>query len=109
VVAYVKENNVDCDLWVGDTLDVPVTPEAADKAKNTFERFKAAGGKVDHIKVTQDRQEAAEVVSHHLISCSITDSAAFSYLESKTHKPAMPGLRQLYTPGSSQHTSCVKI
>ncbi|KAJ9148274.1 FAD dependent oxidoreductase-domain-containing protein [Pleurostoma richardsiae] len=61
VVAYVKENHVDCDLWVGDTLDVPVTPEAADKAKNTFERFKAAGGKVDHIKVTQDRQEAAEL------------------------------------------------
>ncbi|KAL4778835.1 FAD dependent oxidoreductase-domain-containing protein [Aspergillus varians] len=61
LVKYVRENNVDCDLWVGDTLDVPVTPEVAATARETFERFKAAGGKVDHIKVTHDPPKAAEI------------------------------------------------
>ncbi|KAH7177066.1 FAD dependent oxidoreductase [Dactylonectria macrodidyma] len=61
LVAYVRENDVDCDLWVGDTLDVPVTPEVADVAKNHFERFKAAGGKVDHIRVTHDPTEAVKL------------------------------------------------
>lgn len=60
---YVRENDIDCDLWVGDTLDVPVTPEVAELAKDTFERCKAAGGKVDHIKVTQDPAEAAKVLT----------------------------------------------
>ncbi|KAL3466249.1 FAD dependent oxidoreductase [Aspergillus heterothallicus] len=61
LVKYVHENNVDCDLWVGETLDVPVTPEVAATAKNNFERYKAAGGKVDHIKVTHDPAAAAEI------------------------------------------------
>ncbi|KAL3453240.1 FAD dependent oxidoreductase-domain-containing protein [Aspergillus insuetus] len=61
LVKYVRENNVDCDLWVGDTLDVPVTPEVAATAKTNFERYKAAGGKVDHIKVTHDPATAAEI------------------------------------------------
>ncbi|KAL4809927.1 FAD dependent oxidoreductase-domain-containing protein [Aspergillus unguis] len=61
LVEYVKENNVECDLWVGDTLDVPVTPEVADIAKSTFERFKNAGGRVDHIKVTHDPAEARQI------------------------------------------------
>ena len=63
VVDYVKKNNVDCDLWVGDTLDVPVTPEVAQAAKAKFERFKGAGGKIDNIKVTHDPAEAA-AISH---------------------------------------------
>lgn len=63
LVDYVKKNNVDCDLWVGDTLDVPVTPEVAEATRRTFDRFKAAGGKVDHIKVTHDPIEAA-AISH---------------------------------------------
>lgn len=58
---YVRENDVDCDLWVGDTIDVPMTPAVADIAKNVFESFKAAGGKVDHIKVTHDPAEAAKL------------------------------------------------
>jgi hypothetical protein len=61
LVRYVRENNVDCDLWVGDTLDVPVTPEVAATAKKKFERFKAAGGKVDHITVTHEPAKAKEV------------------------------------------------
>ncbi|KAL2825000.1 FAD dependent oxidoreductase [Aspergillus cavernicola] len=61
LVKYVQENNIDCDLWVGDTLDVPVTPEVADATKKNFERFKAVGGKVDHIKVTHDPPIAAEI------------------------------------------------
>ena len=61
VVKYIKENSVDCEHWSGDTLDVPVTPQAAENAKKTFERYKAAGGKVDHIKVTNDPKKAAEV------------------------------------------------
>lgn len=61
VVGYVRRHEVDCDLWVGDTLDVPLTPEAAAIAKATFERCKAAGGKVDHVKVTHDPAEAEKV------------------------------------------------
>jgi hypothetical protein len=60
-VKYIRENNVDCDLWVGDTLDVPIAPEVASTAKKNFERYKAAGGKVDQIKVTHDPATAAEV------------------------------------------------
>ena len=58
---YVQDNDVDCDLWVGDTLDVPMTPEVAAVAKDTFERVKAAGAPVDHIKVTNDPVEAVKV------------------------------------------------
>ncbi|KZM23620.1 uncharacterized protein EKO05_0007458 [Ascochyta rabiei] len=59
LVAYVRDHNVDCDLWLGDTLDVPVDDEVAKVAKETFDRYREAGGKVDHIKVTQDPAEAA--------------------------------------------------
>jgi glycine/D-amino acid oxidase-like deaminating enzyme len=61
LVAYVKANNVDCDLWVGDTLDVPLDEEAAKVAKELFEGYRNAGGEVDHIKVTYDPTEAARI------------------------------------------------
>jgi hypothetical protein len=61
VVKYIQENNVDCEHWTGDTLDVPITPGAAESAKKVYEAYKAAGGKVDHIKVTHDPKRAAEV------------------------------------------------
>ncbi|KAF7561495.1 hypothetical protein G7046_g2644 [Stylonectria norvegica] len=61
LVKYVRDNNVDCDLWVGETFDVPLTPEVAAVAKNKFERFVAAGGKIDHIKFIKDPIEAAKV------------------------------------------------
>ncbi|KAI1078920.1 DAO-domain-containing protein [Whalleya microplaca] len=61
LVKYVGDHGVDCDLWVGDTLDVPMTKDVADLAKDIFERYRAAGGKVDHIKVTLDPAEAAKV------------------------------------------------
>uniref|UniRef100_A0A8H7K554 FAD dependent oxidoreductase domain-containing protein n=1 Tax=Bionectria ochroleuca TaxID=29856 RepID=A0A8H7K554_BIOOC len=61
VVDYVRSNNVDCELWVGDTLDVPVTWESADDAKEIFERYKTAGGNFDHIKVTNDPVKARQV------------------------------------------------
>lgn len=60
LVEYVQENKVDCDLWIGDTLDVPVTDEVAKTAREVFERYKAAGGKVGHIAVTHDPGEATE-------------------------------------------------
>jgi hypothetical protein len=63
LVEYVWQNNVDCDLWVGDTLDVPTTPDVAAIAKRNFEHFQAAGGKTDHIKVTHDPTEASKVCS----------------------------------------------
>ena len=61
LVKYVRGNNVDCDLWVGDTLDVPVDDEVARLAKEVFERYKEAGGKVDHIKATTNPAEAARI------------------------------------------------
>lgn len=61
LISYVRENNVDCDLWVGDTYDVPVTDEVARLAKEIFERYKQAGGRVDHIKVVQEPAEAARI------------------------------------------------
>lgn len=61
LVAYVKANNVDCDLWVGDTLDVPLDEDVATVAREVFERYRDAGGKVDHISVTHDPVEAARV------------------------------------------------
>ncbi|KAK7973070.1 FAD dependent oxidoreductase [Apiospora saccharicola] len=61
LVAYVREHNVDCDLWVGDTLDVPMDAETASLAQEVFERYRAAGGRVDHIKVTSDPEEAARI------------------------------------------------
>ncbi|KAL4990058.1 hypothetical protein BDW68DRAFT_175418 [Aspergillus falconensis] len=53
LVEYVRQNNVDCDLWVGDTLEVPITTDVAAIAKKNFERFRAAGGKISHIKDAQ--------------------------------------------------------
>ncbi|KAL4931087.1 NAD(P)/FAD-dependent oxidoreductase [Aspergillus undulatus] len=61
LVEYIRENNVDCDLWVGDTLDVPVTKEVANAANETFQQYVSAGGKVDHIKVTHDPTEARKI------------------------------------------------
>ncbi|KAH8788188.1 FAD dependent oxidoreductase-domain-containing protein [Diaporthe sp. PMI_573] len=61
LVKYVRDNEVDCDLWVGDTLDVAMTQEVATLAEDVFERYKAAGGKVDHIKVTLDPAEARQI------------------------------------------------
>jgi glycine/D-amino acid oxidase-like deaminating enzyme len=61
LVAYVKQNNVDCDLWIGDTLDVPLDDEVAKIAREVFERYAVAGGKVDHIKVIHDPVEAAHI------------------------------------------------
>lgn len=61
LVSYVLDNNVDCNLWVGDTLDVPVDDEVAKLAKEIFDGYKDAGGKVNHIKVTQEPAEAARI------------------------------------------------
>ncbi|KAJ8105380.1 hypothetical protein OPT61_g10214 [Boeremia exigua] len=61
LVNYVREHNIDCDLWVGDTLDVPVDNEVARLAKEVFDRYREAGGRVDHIKVTQVPVAAARV------------------------------------------------
>lgn len=58
LVSYVRENGVDCDLWVGDTYDVPVNDDVAEIARESFERLKAFGGKVDNVKVTHDPEEA---------------------------------------------------
>ncbi|KAL1664913.1 FAD dependent oxidoreductase [Schizophyllum commune] len=60
IVAYVKENNVDCDLWVGKTLDVPVTDEVAEATAKIFEACKAAGGPTDKVEVITDKAEAVK-------------------------------------------------
>ncbi|CAO2658539.1 Nn.00g062620.m01.CDS01 [Neocucurbitaria sp. VM-36] len=61
LVEYIKKNTVDCDLWVGETLDVPLDDEVAELARDVFERYAKAGGKVDHIKVTHDPAKAAKI------------------------------------------------
>lgn len=61
LVSYVQEHGVDCNLWVGDTLDVPVTDEVAKTAKEVFERYRDAGGNVGHITVTHDPTKAVEM------------------------------------------------
>ncbi|KAH9837402.1 FAD dependent oxidoreductase [Teratosphaeria destructans] len=59
MVAYIRKYNVDCDLWVGDTFDVPMSADVARIAHENFAQFEAAGGNVDHIEVTTDPAEAA--------------------------------------------------
>ena len=104
LVAYVQEHNVDCDLWVGDTLDVPITPDAAKTAKTKFDRFKATGAKVDHIKVIQSPAEAAKVCEILSRLCTLADVCRS--LVSKRLKRVMLGLHQPCIPGNSQHISC---
>lgn len=64
VVTYVQEHNVDCDLWIGDTFDVPITEDAADTARAALDAFQEAGGKANHVKVIDDPIKAAEVFYH---------------------------------------------
>jgi glycine/D-amino acid oxidase-like deaminating enzyme len=61
LVTYVQDNSIDCDLWVGDTMDVPLDDDVAKTARAVFERYRDAGGKVDHIQVTHDPAEAAKI------------------------------------------------
>jgi glycine/D-amino acid oxidase-like deaminating enzyme len=60
LVIQVQDNNVDCDLWVGYTLEVPLD-DIAKVTKEVFERYRDADGKVDHIRVTHDPAEAAQI------------------------------------------------
>ncbi|ODN77772.1 hypothetical protein L202_04902 [Cryptococcus amylolentus CBS 6039] len=61
LVSYVKKNDVQCDLWVGKTLDVCMTDGVADIAAKTFADYKAAGGDVSKIEVTADPLKAEQV------------------------------------------------
>ncbi|WWC86544.1 uncharacterized protein L201_001421 [Kwoniella dendrophila CBS 6074] len=61
VVQYIKEHKVDCDLWVGKTLDVLMTDDVAAIAAKTFADYKEAGGDVSKIQVTIDQQEAEKI------------------------------------------------
>ena len=61
IVEYVRENNVDCDLFVGDTYDVPVTTEAAETAAQTYDAVKAVGGRLQPVRATSDPAEAEKV------------------------------------------------
>ncbi|OCF45328.1 hypothetical protein I317_00851 [Kwoniella heveanensis CBS 569] len=62
LVSYVKKHDVNCDLWVGKTLDVLMTDEVAQIAAKTFAEYKAAGGDVSKIEVTTE-PESAETIS----------------------------------------------
>ncbi|WWC58905.1 uncharacterized protein I303_101450 [Kwoniella dejecticola CBS 10117] len=61
LVSYVRKHNVDCDLWVGKTLDVLMTDDVAAVAKKTLSDYKAAGGDVSKIEVTSDPAQAEKV------------------------------------------------
>ncbi|THU84146.1 DAO-domain-containing protein [Dendrothele bispora CBS 962.96] len=58
LVEYVKTEAIDCDLWVGKTLDVAMTEEVATKCAENFTQLKADGGKVDGVEWIQDQEEA---------------------------------------------------
>ncbi|KAF8922380.1 DAO-domain-containing protein [Mucidula mucida] len=60
LIAYIRTNNIDCDLWVGKTLDVAMTEDIASSTAKTFEDFKAAGGPTSHIEHITDREEAVK-------------------------------------------------
>lgn len=62
VVGYIQKYNVECDLWVGKTLDVVIDEEVATKTASIFERYRAAGGNVDHVEHITDRTEAIKVI-----------------------------------------------
>ncbi|KAJ7584443.1 DAO-domain-containing protein [Mycena floridula] len=59
-VAYIRRENVDCELWVGTTLDVAMDEAVAAQAENIFHRFQAAGGQTNHIEHITDREEAVK-------------------------------------------------
>ncbi|KAJ6516668.1 DAO-domain-containing protein [Mycena vitilis] len=61
LVNFVRKENVDCDLWVGDTFDVAMSQDIVNKSVAVFEAYTAYGGKVDHIKHISDPVEAEKV------------------------------------------------
>ncbi|WWC99984.1 hypothetical protein V866_006893 [Kwoniella sp. B9012] len=61
LVEYVKKHNVDCDLWVGKTLDVLMTDDVAEVAADNFSNYQAAGGDVSKIEVITDQDKAEEI------------------------------------------------
>ncbi|KAJ7618032.1 DAO-domain-containing protein [Roridomyces roridus] len=67
LVEFVEKAKVDCDLWVGDTFDVAMSPEVARDVVAAFDAYKAYGeksaygGKVDHINYISDPAEAEKV------------------------------------------------
>ncbi|KAJ6493199.1 DAO-domain-containing protein [Mycena sanguinolenta] len=61
LVDYIRKENVDCDLWVGDTLDVAMSKEVASYLGGIYNDYKAYGGKVDHINYISDATEAEKV------------------------------------------------
>ncbi|WRT64413.1 uncharacterized protein IL334_001345 [Kwoniella shivajii] len=62
VVSYIRKHNVDCDLWVGKTLDVLMTKELAETAAKNFSDFELAGGDTSKIEVTTESVEAEKAV-----------------------------------------------
>ncbi|KAF8177552.1 DAO-domain-containing protein [Mycena galopus ATCC 62051] len=61
VVKYIGQENVDCDLWVGDTFDVAMSQEVASRAAASYNAYKAYGGKVEHINYVSDPAEAEKI------------------------------------------------
>ncbi|KAK8864743.1 hypothetical protein IAR55_001999 [Kwoniella newhampshirensis] len=61
-VRFVKQHGVDCDLWVGKTLDVLMDETSLKEASLSFEAFKAAGGDPTPIQATADPEEAEKAV-----------------------------------------------
>ncbi|KAK0503316.1 DAO-domain-containing protein [Armillaria luteobubalina] len=77
VVRYIHKYNVDCDLWVGKTLDVTMNEKVATKAASIFERCRTAGGNVDHVEHITDRTEAIKRSRiNHAVSVFSWDAAS---------------------------------
>ncbi|KAK7043508.1 FAD-dependent oxidoreductase [Favolaschia claudopus] len=60
-VEYICKENVDCELWVGDTLDVAMTAEIASRAAAVYNAYKSYGGNLDNVQYISDPMEAEKV------------------------------------------------
>lgn len=88
---------------------MPTTSASAQATKMAYEGLKAAGGKVDHIKVTLDPAEASKVLCLSFLWYKLIAYSKFRSPASRMHKHATRGQPQHSILGSSPHTSCVRI
>ncbi|KII89732.1 hypothetical protein PLICRDRAFT_39889 [Plicaturopsis crispa FD-325 SS-3] len=61
LVDFVRKEQIDADMWLGDTLDVAMTAEIAQAGISEFEAYARAGGNVSRVQMITDKAEAARI------------------------------------------------